>query len=76
MLISKWGNSLGVRLPRSLVKDLRLEPGDELEVVSASAARIILAKHDRRARAVERMRVRALPIPEDFTFDREEIHTR
>ena len=76
MLISKWGNSLGVRLPRSLVKDLGLEPGDELELVSASKARIILARHNRRARAVERMRARALPIPEDFIFDREEIHTR
>lgn len=76
MLISKWGNSLGVRLPRALVKDLGLEPGDELEVVSASAARIILTKHNRRARAVERMRARALPIPEDFVFDREDIHTR
>lgn len=76
MLISKWGNSLGVRLPRALVKDLGLEPGDELEVVSASNARIILARYNRRARAVERMRARALPIPEDFIFDREEIHTR
>ena len=76
MLISRWGNSLGVRLPRSLVRDLGLEPGDELEVVSASAARIILAKHDRRARAVERMRVRALRRPEGYVFDREEINSR
>ena len=76
MLISKWGNSLGIRLPRSLVRDLALEPGDELEVVSASGARIILAKHNRRARAVERMRARALRRPEGYVFDREEINSR
>lgn len=76
MLISKWGNSLGVRLPRALVRDLGLEPGDELEVVSASEARIILVKQDRRARAIERMRARALRRPEGYTFDREETHTR
>ncbi len=76
MLISKWGNSLGVRLPRALVKDLGLEPGDELEVVSASEARIVLARHKRRARAVERMRARALRRPDGYRFDREETHTR
>lgn len=76
MLISKWGNSLGVRLPRALVKDLGLEPGDELEVVSASEARIVLARHKRRARAVGRMRARALRRPDGYRFDREETHTR
>ena len=76
MLISKWGNSLGVRLPRALVKDLGLEPGDELEVVSASEARIVLARYKRRARAVERMRARALRRPDGYRFDREETHTR
>ena len=36
MVVSRWGNSLGVRLPRTLVQSLGLKPGDELEVVSAS----------------------------------------
>lgn len=76
VLVSRWGNSLGVRLPRALVRGLGLKPGDELEVVSASGARIILAKHDRRARAVERMRARALRRPEGYVFDREETNTR
>ena len=76
MVVSRWGNSLGVRLPRALVKELGLEPGDELEVISASPARIILAVDDRRAKAVQRMRARALRRPEGYAFDREETNTR
>ena len=76
MVVSRWGNSLGVRLPRTLVKSLGLKPGDELEVVSASRARIILAVDDRRAKAVERMRARALRRLEGYAFDREDANTR
>ncbi len=35
MRIAKWGNSLAVRLPKSVVDNLGLKPGDELELVSA-----------------------------------------
>ena len=76
MVVSRWGNSLGVRLPRTLVQSLGLKPGDELEVVSASRARIILAVDDRRAKAVERMRARALRRPGGTAFDREDANTR
>ena len=74
MVVSRWGNSLGVRLPRTLVESLGLKPGDELEVVSASRARIILAVNDRRARAAERMRARALRRLEGYPFDREDAN--
>ena len=43
MHVSKWGNSLAVRLPKALVEDLGLKPGDELEIVSASTKRITIA---------------------------------
>lgn len=76
VLVSKWGNSLAVRLPRSLVEELRLKPGDELEVVSATSSRLALARDERRALAVERMRARALPIPDDYVFDREAANAR
>lgn len=76
MHVSKWGNSLAVRLPKALVEDLGLKPGDELEIVSASRKRITIAKDERRALAVERMRARAWPMPEGFAFDRDEANTR
>ncbi len=76
MKVSKWGNSLAVRLPKALVDDLDLKPGDRLEVISAAPNRIAVARDERRALAVERMRARALTIPDDYVFDREEANTR
>ncbi len=76
MRVSKWGNSLAVRLPKALVEDLGLKPGDELEVVSAAPMRIALARDERRARAVERMRERAWTLPDGYTFDRNEANIR
>ena len=76
MQVSKWGNSLAVRLPKALVEDLGLKPGDKLEVVSATPERIAVAKDERRALAVERMRARAWSIPKDYVFDREEANAR
>lgn len=76
MRVSKWGNSLAVRLPKALVEDLDLKPGDELEVVSAAPTRIAFARDERRARAVERMRERAWTLPDDYTFDRNEANAR
>ncbi len=76
MRVSKWGNSLAVRLPKALVEDLGLKPGDELEVVSAAPTRIALARDERRARAVERMKERAWTLPDGYTFDRNEANAR
>lgn len=76
MHVSKWGNSLAVRLPKALVEDLGLKPGDELEIVSASTKRIAIAKDERRTQAVERMRSRALPIPQEYAFNRDEANAR
>ena len=33
MQVSKWGNSLAVRLPRAVVEALKLKEGDEIEIV-------------------------------------------
>ena len=76
MQVSKWGNSLAVRLPKALVTELGLKSGDELEIVSATAERIAVAKDERRALAVERMRARAWRIPEGHAFDRDEANAR
>ena len=76
MRVSKWGNSLAVRLPKAVVNDLGLKAGDRLEVVSASPGRLAIARDERRLRAIERMRARALSIPADYTFDRDEANAR
>jgi len=40
-IISKWGNSQGVRLPKGVVKDLNLSIGDELKITTENN-RVIL----------------------------------
>ena len=76
MRVSKWGNSLAVRLPRAVVNDLGLKSGDRLEIVSADPRRLVVARDESRLRAIERMRARALPIPADYAFDRDEANAR
>ena len=76
MQVSRWGNSLAVRLPKAVVESLGLRPGDQLEIVSIHAGHMVIARDRRRARAVERMRARAWLMPEGFAFDREGANTR
>ncbi len=76
MLISKWGDSLGVRLPRALVDDLGLRPGDDLEIVAATTTRLEVRKDARRTDAVARMRARGLRFPAGYAFDRDEANAR
>ena len=38
MLVSRWGNSLGVWLPRALVDNLGLKPGDTIALAHQIAS--------------------------------------
>ena len=76
MQVSKWGNSLAVRLPKTLVEDLGLKPGDKLEVVSATPKRLGVAKDESRRLAVQRMRDRAWTRPRGYVFNRDEANAR
>ncbi len=76
MRVSEWGNSLGVRLPRALVDDLGLKPGDDLQIVAATSTRIEVRRDARREQAVDRMRARGLRLPAGYVFDRDEANLR
>ena len=76
MRVSKWGNSLAVRLPKSLVESLGLKSGDELQIVSSAPSRIAVTRDERREQAVERIRKRALRLPQNYSFDRNEANAR
>ncbi len=76
MLVSKWGNSLAVRLPKKLVDELKLAPGDELNVVDASKDTIAVEKIDRKARFLKEMERFNFPLPEGYKFDRDEANER
>jgi antitoxin MazE len=77
MLVSKWGNSLAVRLPKALVDELGLKEGDELNVVAAKKDAIeVETKEDQRRRALDRMAARNWTLPEGYRFDRDEANER
>jgi antitoxin MazE len=76
MHVAKWGNSLAVRLPKTLVEELGQKPGDEVEIVAAEPGRTTFAKIDRRAEFLERMQGHAWHLPEGYGFDRDEANAR
>ncbi len=76
MQVSKWGNSLAVRLPKKLVEDMGLRPGDELAVVETSKGKIAIEKIDRRAEFLEKMREIRWRAPKGWKFSRDEANER
>jgi antitoxin MazE len=77
MQVSKWGNSLAVRLPKKLVEQLGLKEGDDLNVVAAKDGTIeVETREDQRRRALERMAARNWTLPPDYKFDRDEANER
>ena len=43
MHVSKWGNSLAIRLPAAVVEVLELKEGDEIEITGADSRRFNIA---------------------------------
>ncbi|MBC9882026.1 AbrB/MazE/SpoVT family DNA-binding domain-containing protein [Bradyrhizobium sp. INPA01-394B] len=76
MLVSKWGNSLAVRLPKALVEALKLSPGDELHVVEATKGQLAVEKVDKRAEFLRQVEQFRFPLPEGYKFDRDEANER
>ena len=76
MQISKWGNSLAVRLPSKVVEALNLKEGDQIEIRIASPREFEVRRDPVRQRAIERLRRLRRPLPAGFVFDRAEANAR
>lgn len=77
MQVSRWGNSLAVRLPKKLVDELGLKEGDEVNIVAATKDAIeIETEEQARQRALARMAERGWTVPEGWRFDRDEANER
>jgi antitoxin MazE len=70
MQVSKWGNSLAVRLPAAVVDALKLKEGDQIEVRIAGDREFEITRDRTREKAIERLRKLRRPLPAGFTFDR------
>jgi antitoxin MazE len=76
MLVSKWGNSLAIRLPAAVVEVLQLKEGDEIEITVADSRRFTVARKASRAELLKRLRGFRGRLPDGFNFDRDEANAR
>lgn len=76
MQISKWGNSLAVRLPAAVVEALGLKEGDEIQIRVAGARAFEVRRDPSRQRALARLRKLRRPFPPGFVFDRLDANAR
>ena len=74
MQVSKWGNSLAVRLPAAVVEALKLKEGDHIEMSVAGPREFEISRDRSRAAALERLRKLRRRLPSGFTFDRVEAN--
>ena len=76
MQVSKWGNSLAIRLPAQVVEALDLKEGDEIDIRVAGERAFDIDLDRSREHALERIRTLRKPLPAGWNFDREDANAR
>ena len=77
MQVSKWGNSLAIRLPAAGVEVLGLKEGDDIDIQVAGARALdVRAGRALDAEVLARLRSLRGKLPADFKFDRLEANKR
>ncbi|OCX75574.1 AbrB/MazE/SpoVT family DNA-binding domain-containing protein [Acidithiobacillus thiooxidans] len=74
MQVSKWGNSLAVRLPAVVVEALGLKDGDNIEIEVLGEKQFQIQRTLQNAELLARLRRFRGRLPADFRFDRLEAH--
>ena len=76
MQVSKWGNSLAIRIPAQVAEALDQKEGDEIAVRVAGERVFELERDKSRERIVGRLRALARPLPAGWRFNRDEANER
>ncbi len=76
MRVAKWGNSLAIRLPASVVAALELKEGDDVEIVVKDQNVLEVGSKPGREELIKRLRAFRGRLPADFKFDRDELNER
>ena len=70
MRVSKWGNSLAVRLPAAVLEALGIKEGDDIEIEVVGARAFEVKKAPSARELLARLRKYRGRLPGDFKFDR------
>ncbi|MDP9015065.1 MAG: AbrB/MazE/SpoVT family DNA-binding domain-containing protein [Pseudomonadota bacterium] len=76
MRVSKWGNSLTIRLPAAVVDALGLKEGHQIEIQVAGMRSFDVAKAASARELLARLRKFRGTLPTNFKFDRLEANER
>jgi antitoxin MazE len=76
MQVSRWGNSLAVRLPAAVVEALELQAGDDIEIQVEGSRSLKVSKVPDNRELLARLRKYRGRLPDGFRFDRLEAHER
>jgi antitoxin MazE len=76
MQVARWGNSLALRLPASVVKALDLKEGDDVTIIAADERELAILRKPTSAELIERLKKYRGSLPADFKFDRLEANAR
>ncbi len=70
MQVSRWGNSLAVRLPVAVVEALDLKEGEEIEIHVTGQRSLEVSRKPAPRDLLARLRKFRGRLPADFKFDR------
>ena len=76
MQVAKWGNSLAIRLPKSVVEILGLKEGDKIEIAVAGKRSLDVENAPLPRDVLARLRKYRGRMPAGFKFDRQQAHER
>ena len=76
MQVSKWGNSFAIRLPAAVVEALKLNEGDDIEVIIADERVFQVRRKPGKETFLARLRQYRGKLPADFKFDRDDANAR
>ncbi|RYF93145.1 MAG: AbrB/MazE/SpoVT family DNA-binding domain-containing protein [Caulobacteraceae bacterium] len=76
MRVARWGNSLALRLPATVVEAMDLKEGDDVDVHVAGARALEIENKPSREQLLARLRKYRGRLPADFKFDRLEANAR
>lgn len=76
MRVTKWGDSLAVRIPADVAQALHIKEGDEVDVSVPTQERSAPVSQEEREKILSHIRAQRWELPPGWKFDREEANER